>query len=185
MDSRGASVRPALRPGAHDLGLEDWAWLVAELKTALDDMLALLGFLLALRRWERQQAALAARPPVDLDAERAVLAASIVANELEPWVRVEDFGEPLHRSLAALLVTGEVTDDLAHPEVVGYLRGLLRDHDRGADVLPAVLRVAALARQRRALRLVEAAAGELRLPGCDHGQVLGHLRRAVDHLEGG
>ncbi len=159
--------------------------MVSELRQALGAVLAALGAVLAVQRWARLQAALAARPPVDPEAEQAALAASISANELDSFVRPEDFGEPLHRSLAAALATGEVTDDLAHGEVVGYLRGLLRGRDRAADVLPAVLRVAALARQRRALALVDQAAAELRQLGCDHAAVAGRLRAAVEHLEGG
>jgi hypothetical protein len=175
-------LRRAARRG---LDPEEVAGVISELRQALGDVLAALGVVLAVRRRGQQEAALAARPPADLEAERTVLAASIVANELEPWVQPEDFGERLHRSLATALVTGKVTDDLAHGEVVGYLRGLLRDHDRAADVLPAVLRVAALARQRRALRLTEDAVRQLRRADCDHAAVLAQLRSAVEHLEGG
>jgi hypothetical protein len=179
-ESAGARKRnrEPLRP-------EEWAWIVTELKQALGDTIACLGIVLAAHRWEGQKEALAVRPPVDLEAERAVLAASIVANELESWVRPEDFGEPLHRSLAAALATGELTDDIAYPEVVGYLRGLLRGHDRAADALPAVLRVAALARQRRALQLVDEAVHELRQTSCDHAAAVRRLRLAIEHLEGG
>ncbi|WP_156040753.1 hypothetical protein [Chondromyces apiculatus] len=98
---------------------------------------------------------------------------------------MEDFCEPLHRSLAAALVAGRVSEELGYPEVAGYLRGLLRSHAPDADPLPATLRVATLGRQRRALRIVERVASDLRQVTCDQAQVIGQLRQVIERLEGG
>ncbi|WP_437285632.1 hypothetical protein [Sorangium sp. So ce406] len=160
-------------------------WAVRELKRILDGVLAAFAAVLAVQRMVGWRRALEERPPVDLEAEREALAACLVANELDPLLRPEDFGEPLHRSLAAALVTGAVTDDLMHAEVVGYLRGLLRDHDREADATGAVLRVAALARQRRALAAVERAQRELASPEGSHRDAADALRSSLVLLAGG
>lgn len=160
-------------------------WAVRELKRTLDGVLAGFAAVLAVQRMARWQRALEERPPVDLEAEREALAAGLVANELDPLLRAEDFGEPLHRSIAAALVTGVVADELAHGEVVGYLRGLLRDRDREGDATGAVLRVAALARQRRALVAVERAQRALASPEGSHKEAVDALRRALALLAGG
>jgi hypothetical protein len=167
-----------------NLDCAEWRWIVAELKGALDGALLCLGIGLAVRRQARLEAARAARPLCDMDAERCALAASVVANRLDPRLSIEDFAEPLHRSLARALVTGQVTDDLAHGEVVGYLQGLLRDFDRKADPGPAVRRVAELARQRRALRIAEAACAGLRSADCHRALTAAELRSAAEVLEG-
>ncbi|WP_437567928.1 hypothetical protein [Sorangium sp. So ce542] len=160
-------------------------WAVRELRRALDGVLAGLAAVLAVQRMARWQKELEARPPVDVEAEREALAACLVANELDPLLRAEDFGEPVHRSIAAALATGAVTDDLVHGEVIGYLRGLLRDHDPEGDATGAVLRVAALARQRRALVAVERARQELASPEGSHRDAADALRRALSQLAGG
>ncbi|WP_437721799.1 hypothetical protein [Sorangium sp. So ce861] len=160
-------------------------WAVRELRKTLDGVLAGFAGVLAVQQMARWQRALDARPPVDLEAEREALAACLVANELDPLLRPEDFGEPLHRSIAAALATGVVTDDLVHGEVVGYLRGLLRDHERDGDATGAVLRVAALARQRRALVAVERARRELASPEGSHKDAADALRSALTLLAGG
>ncbi|AUX25138.1 uncharacterized protein SOCEGT47_056820 [Sorangium cellulosum] len=160
-------------------------WAVRELKRTLDDVLAAFGAVLAVQRIARWRTELDARPPVDLDAEREALAACLVANELDPLLQPEDFGEPLHRSIAVALGAGVVTDELVHGEVIGYLRGLLRDHEFEGDATGAVLRVAALARQRRALLAVERARRELASPEGSHRDAADALRSALAHLADG
>ncbi|WP_437671479.1 hypothetical protein [Sorangium sp. So ce131] len=167
------------------LGRGELVWAVRELRKALEDVLGGFAALLAVQRTARWREALEARPPVDVEAEREALAASIATNELEPLLKPEDFGEPLHRSLAAALSTGVVTDDLTHGEVIGYVRGLLRDRDPEADPTGAVLRVAALARQRRALLAVDRARRELASPEGSHRDAADALRSALAHLAGG
>ena len=44
--------------------------MVSELRKALGDTLAALGAVMAVRRWAGLQASLAARPPVDPEAEQ-------------------------------------------------------------------------------------------------------------------
>jgi hypothetical protein len=179
----------------------------------LADAFLAIGYLRAAERLARLARLNAARPPSSLRAERlllvGLLAERVTLADVE-GLRGDDFAAPIHPQLFALLVAvlevaGRMLSLRAlesglpamglHAEAVGYLRwlGHAADRRRGLpaereeDPAVLVLRVATLARQRRASELADRAIGQLRNPcieGCDHGATARELRRAADLLEG-
>lgn len=119
---------------------------------------------------------------VDIEAEGVVLGDALVRAKLL-HLDVEAFGYPHHRALALAIGTGHLEEELLAPEARGYRRGLVRARRPLEDVARAHVRVAHLARQRRALMIAEGACAGLRVDGCDFALTAAELRAAAEELE--
>jgi hypothetical protein len=160
--------------------------LLADMRRTLGEVLAALALARAHDRLARSRRANAAHwELIDAEAERIVLAAAFARGKAGgAGLAADDFGLPLHRSIARSLCTDEVGEDLLEPEVRGYGLGLLDRRDGQVEVGIAARRVVRLAKQRRALQIAEGAVAGLRLSDCQVVLTAAELRAAAEVLEG-
>lgn len=190
---------PVRRPACARCG--ELVSLLAELRDAQHTLVAGVALGVGIRRALRERASQAAAGRatyalVDIRSEQLVLADALTRGGFV-GVTHEDFGMPLHRAHALAIEYGVLDAQTLGWHATMYRGTLFRlaarwyrsDGGRAVrvaaaptDLVDALLRVDALARQRRALALVEESLGALRRADCEPHMTAATLRGAAELL---